>query len=148
MAFLKGIKKEVEIPVEINIPALDKKDREYVIKINPVVRYKYFRRSEARKIQLEVAKISQDAAKAFEEGDVSALLGDRLDFFDDLLRDNIVGWRKMPGDEGDDIEFSEEVLAEALEDNAYYLGLMVGLRKCLGWDHGAAEGSEAEATKN
>ena len=148
MSFLKGVKKEIEVPVKIEIPALDKKDKEILLEINPIVRYTRFRRSEARAIQVEIAKISKEVATAFEEGDIAALFNDRVDFFDDLIRDNVHGWRKMPGEDGE-VEFSKEVMEEAIEDQYYYKGLMQGLRKALGWgDETAAEGSEAEETKN
>lgn len=146
MSFLKGVKDTIEFPVEITIPALDENDKEVFIRITPIVKYRRFKRSEARKIQLEVAQISQEAAKAFEEGDLSALFGDRLEFFDDLLAKNILGWRKMPGEGGEEVEFSPEVLAEALEEQAYYAGLMAGMRRALGW--GEAPGSAGEEAKN
>ena len=148
MAFLKGVKKAVEFPVTIQIPGMDENDKEVVLEIKPIVQYRRFKRSEARKVQQEVAKISQEAAKAFEDGDLAPLFGDRLDYFDNLLRDSIIGWRKMPGPDDDEVEFSAEVLDEAIEDSSYYAGLMAGLRRALGWTQDGITGSEVEEVKN
>jgi len=148
MAFLKGVKSAIEVPVKIMVPALNEKDEEVVIEVNPIVQFKRFKRTEARKVQLEVAKISREAAEAFESGDMTALFTDRLDYFDDLLRDSIVGWRKMPGPDDEEVPFSAEILEEAIEDNHYYAGLMAGMRKALGWESGETQGSEVEEQKN
>lgn len=149
MAFLKGIKKAVEIPVTVSLDLLDEQDNPVKIDIHPIVSYKRFKRTEARKVQIEVAKISKEASDAFEAGDIAALFGERLQYFDDLLSESIITWRKMPGAEDEDVPFSKEALAEAIEDSAYYEGLMAGLRKALGWG-GTEEpaGSEAVESKN
>ena len=148
MAFLKGVKGVIEVPVTIEVTALDENDNEVIVVVEPIVQYRRFKRSEARKVQAEIAKISVEASKAFEDGDMTALFSDRLDFFDDLLRKNILGWRKMPGPEDEDVPFSAEVLDEAIEHNDYAAGLMAGLRKALGWGREAIAGSEAEEAKN
>ena len=146
MAFLKGVKKVVEIPVEIDIPVLDENDKYKMLELRPVVLYKRYKRSEGRKIQVEIAKISEEAADAMEEGNIATLLNERLKYFDDLLKASIKGWRNMPGPEDDEVPFSMEVLEEAIEDQHYYSGLMAGLRQALGW--GDVPGSEQVEVKN
>lgn len=148
MAFLKGVKNAVEFPVTIVIPAINDKGEEIGVEVTPIVRYKNYKRSEARKLQAEVAKFSREAAEAFESGDMESLFTDRLSFFDDLLRESVLGWRNMPGPDDEDVPFSPEVLDEAIESNFYYTGLMAGLRRALGWGDGGVAGSEAEEVKN
>ena len=148
MAFLKGVKKTVEIPVTIAIPILNDKDEEEILEIHPVITYTRFKRTEARKIQAEVAQLGREAAEAMESGDLTVLFNDRLVMFDDLIRKHVKGWRKMPGSEDDQVPFSAEALEEAIEDNYYFAGFMAGLRKALGWGDGLVEGSEEEERKN
>lgn len=149
MAFLKGIKGTIEYPLSIEIPVLNEKDEESVLTIKPVVQYTRFKRKDARKIQSKVARLSTDAAKALEDGNIEELFSDRLEFFDELLLEHVHGWRNMPGSEDEEVPFSKEALQEAVDDNYYFLGLMSGLRRSLGWKtDGEIAGSEADESKN
>lgn len=148
MSYLKGVKNTVEFPVVIEIPAMDEDDNEVVVEITPIVKFKRFKRSESRQIQAELAGIAQDAAKAFEEGDVESLFTERLDYFDDLLRNSVKGWRRFPGADDEDVPFTPEVLEEVIESDAYYKGFIRGLRRALGWGDGAPGGSAGVEEKN
>lgn len=149
MAFLKGVKSTIDIPVTIALVVVNDDDREELVELNPIVTFTRFKRSAAREIQVEVAKLGRDASEAMESGDLTSILNNRLGMFDDLLKKHVLNWRKMPGPDDEDVEFSKEALEEAIEDSFYFAGLMTGLRKALGWETTElAEGSVEVERKN
>lgn len=147
MSFLKGVKGTIDIAVKASIPALNEKDEDIVLEVPFIVTYKRFKRKEARLVLQKVMDLGKEAQDAFTDGDLSHVSA-RLEYFDDLLRENVRTWRNMPGSDGEQVPFSQEALAEAIDDSYYCEALMKGLRRALGWSDSSAAGSGGEEAKN
>ena len=105
MAFLKGTQSEIPVKVVAKI------DRgvDGVIEVPFTLIYRH--------VPLSKARVQHDQ-----------MLRDELTD-DQVIRDNLIGWRDLKGEDGAEIPFSADVLAEMLEWVGYRNALVVGFKE-------------------
>jgi hypothetical protein len=102
MSFLKGIKDTIEVRCE----AIIEQGLERPVKVPFIAKYK--------KLKVDEAKELLDKAKNEEIRD------------EDIMNETLLGWRNMPGPDGNDVEFCEEALEEAMQHLGYRTALTDG----------------------
>jgi len=102
MSIFKGAKNQISVKVTAELM----QDYGKRLKVPFVVVY--------RKLSASEAKAVIDQLKADEIGDV------------EVVTDNLIEWRDMPGPDGETVDFTPDALTEALEIDGYRLALVDG----------------------
>jgi len=102
MAILKGVKQEINVRVTAVIP----QDLGATIKVPFVVTYRKLKHKERK-----------EALEQIESGELG-------DF--ELLEKYVVGWSQLKGADGQDVEFSPEMLEEVADEPEYLQAIIQG----------------------
>lgn len=116
MAIFKGSKDEISL----NVTAVVRGDYGREIKVPFVAKYK---------------KLKVDAAKALL---LQVQNGELTD--DDIIRENLVAWSGMPSADGGEVEYSPEMVEQAMNESEYREALVNGwMRAQFGRDSAKAK---------
>ena len=102
MSFLRGVKDTIQVKLIAEVQG----DMGRVIKVPFRARFKKLRTDETKAV---LERIKDGAASD-----------------DDLVREYLVDWSEMPGENGDEVEFSPEMLTEAMQVREYREALVRG----------------------